>query len=436
MIYPINHLPSVIKVGVQTESGVEDIGFDLSPWLTRWPDLTFAVWPTRPGERASYIAADTKMVGNVLYWYPNSTDTEKEGAGTVEVVGIGGGKCKSSGVIDTLVKKTSLDVTQETPEPFKPWAEKIMAAADVILNATPSETVILPETAMSEIDAGSGQFVLWRKPEKALVSGGLYKVVYNGTPFELAAVPLEGEPAHALGNMSLLGIGADTGEPFVAGIIDTPTGGDDAPGLVVVNDGSATITLSISEISTPGNASTPQHTITIGEDGSVTSSATFEELARMTDAQIQSSVTVVWTDTYSGVPVSMTSAIDRVTRMVASEAGVEWLQLRFAVMADFVDQAYTAEATRYIEWLKNNGAPTVPNRHTQTLPYMTHWDRGAAYMRYNGERWEPVGIEQLKADLGIGGGGGDTTTDVFYTADGEVFTTVDGAVLHIQKGDQ
>lgn len=34
-----------------------------------------------------------------------------------------------------------------------------------------------------------------------------------------------------------------------------------------------------------------------------------------------------------------------------------------------------------------------------------------------------------------GGGGGDATTDVFYTADGEVFTTLDGAVMHVQKGE-
>lgn len=35
-----------------------------------------------------------------------------------------------------------------------------------------------------------------------------------------------------------------------------------------------------------------------------------------------------------------------------------------------------------------------------------------------------------------GGSGGGATTDVFYTADGQVFTTVDAAVLHVQKGEQ
>ena len=145
MIYPINHIRDVIRVGVQTEKGVEEIGFDMTPWLTRWPGMAFAVWVTRPGEAASYPAADTEMVGNVLYWHPNATDTEKEGAGHVEVVGIGDGKCKSTGVMDTLVKPTSLDVTQETPEPIRLWAEKVMQAADAVLDS---------------VDAGSGALYL------------------------------------------------------------------------------------------------------------------------------------------------------------------------------------------------------------------------------------------------------------------------------------
>lgn len=192
MIHPINHLPPVIRVGIQAESGVEAIGFDLSPWLTRWPDLTFAVWPTRPGESASYIAADTELVGNVLYWYPNAADTEKEGAGTVEVVGIGGGKCKSSGVIDTLVKKTSLDVTQETPDPMKPWAEKVLQAANEVkaqvdvgtgaglylVNQRKDDQSKVDRTA-EEIKAAvsSGKTVLLRS-----VSGEMYSLCVNLGP--------------------------------------------------------------------------------------------------------------------------------------------------------------------------------------------------------------------------------------------------------------
>lgn len=56
------------------------------------------------------------------------------------------------------------------------------------------------------------------------------------------------------------------------------------------------------------------------------------------------------------------------------------------------------------------------------------------YYYYDGSKAKIVTIDQLKAALGLGGG--DTTTDVFYTADGQIFTDVNGAVMHIQKGDQ
>lgn len=45
-------------------------------------------------------------------------------------------------------------------------------------------------------------------------------------------------------------------------------------------------------------------------------------------------------------------------------------------------------------------------------------------------------VELINEMTGGGGGGGDATTDVFYTADGQVFTTLDGAVMHVRKGEQ
>ncbi len=56
------------------------------------------------------------------------------------------------------------------------------------------------------------------------------------------------------------------------------------------------------------------------------------------------------------------------------------------------------------------------------------------YYYYDGSRAQIVTIDQLKADLGLTGE--TTTEDVFYTADGEVFTDVNGAMMHVRKGDQ
>lgn len=130
MIHPIRHLPQVIPIGVQTESGVEAVGFDVKAWLDEFDGLALTVWPTRPGEDAAYPAADVELVGTVLYWHPNGADTAVEGVGKVEVLGITGDKRKLSGWCGTMVRATSLGTTQDPPEAARPWADEVLAAAD------------------------------------------------------------------------------------------------------------------------------------------------------------------------------------------------------------------------------------------------------------------------------------------------------------------
>ena len=129
MIYPIKHLPRDIPVGIQTETGVEAIGFDMKPWMDEFDGLKFSVWATRPGENAAYPAADVELVGTVLYWKPNGVDTEIAGNGKVEILAITGDKRKLSGWCETNVKATSLAVTQNVPEAARPWVDEVLDAA-------------------------------------------------------------------------------------------------------------------------------------------------------------------------------------------------------------------------------------------------------------------------------------------------------------------
>lgn len=130
-VYPIDNLPWVIPVGVQTSNGVEEIGFNVSAWLDKWPDMTFEVWPTRPTETAAYPAV-CQLIGDVLVWYVSDADTAFEGLGTVEVVGIAEGIRNPSGPCTTEIKKTSLGVTKEPPEGIKPYYDDMMEAAKTI----------------------------------------------------------------------------------------------------------------------------------------------------------------------------------------------------------------------------------------------------------------------------------------------------------------
>ena len=139
LIFPVDHLPRLITVGVQTSKGVEEIGFNVSAWLDKWPDMTFEVWPTRPTETAAYPAV-CQLIGDVLVWYVSDADTAFEGLGTVEVVGVAEGVRKPSGPCTTEIKKTSLGVTQDPPAGIKPYYEGMMEVAQAVRDAADEVT--------------------------------------------------------------------------------------------------------------------------------------------------------------------------------------------------------------------------------------------------------------------------------------------------------
>lgn len=130
MIFPVKHLPHIIPLGIQTESGVESIGFDVKPWLDEFDGLKLSIWPTRPGENAAYPAAKVELVGTVLYWYPSETDTAISGTGKVELLGLTAERRKLSGWCDTLIRETSLATTTEAPEAARPWVDEVLGAAE------------------------------------------------------------------------------------------------------------------------------------------------------------------------------------------------------------------------------------------------------------------------------------------------------------------
>lgn len=172
LIFPVDHLPRLIPVGVQTSKGVEEIGFNVSAWLDKWPEMTFEVWPTRPTETAAYPAV-SQLIGDVLVWYVSEADTAFDGLGTVEIVGIAEGIRKLSGPCTTEVKKTSLGATQEPPEGIKPYYEGMMEAAQDVRNAA------------DEVTGGKALFVITTE----IVNG---KLIANRTIQEIQQATVSG----------------------------------------------------------------------------------------------------------------------------------------------------------------------------------------------------------------------------------------------------
>lgn len=116
MIYNAS-IPGVrIPIGVQTDGNVTQIGFDVSEWLAKWPEMTFSVWVTTPGEKEAYEGTSS-VEDAVVKWTVEERDTYKAGQGIVEILGLTSGQRKASGRFVTLIEQSSLSKTR-TPPPY------------------------------------------------------------------------------------------------------------------------------------------------------------------------------------------------------------------------------------------------------------------------------------------------------------------------------
>lgn len=182
MRFPIANLPPVIPVGVQTESGVNDIGIDVASWLGKWPDMTFSVWLTRPGETTSYPAGNVRMDGTVLIWTPDGYDTEHPGQGKLEILGLttGGERRKLTGDgVCTMISGTTLASTSQPGAAEIPWVQKVLEAAKELKEML----AFAPEDAGKLVYIGAdGKLMPIALGDGLEIVGGVLRVTYAPAP--------------------------------------------------------------------------------------------------------------------------------------------------------------------------------------------------------------------------------------------------------------
>ena len=105
----------------------------------------------------------------------------------------------------------------------------------------PVETVLVEETNVAFADAGngSGTYTAVFPATVEATAGETYKVSWDGTVYECTCVLFSNE--FAIGNLSILGMGPDTGEPFLIGV------NNGVAIFIITADTSASHTISISE---------------------------------------------------------------------------------------------------------------------------------------------------------------------------------------------
>lgn len=122
--YHVQRLPVVIPIGVQTETGVEEIAFDVSAWAKKWPDMEVTVWHRLPSQADAYLCR-SRREGDIVYWEVTDTDTQPPGTGRVELMGTTAAGRKLSGSTATRIKDTIAATTQDPPLAPPKWVETV-----------------------------------------------------------------------------------------------------------------------------------------------------------------------------------------------------------------------------------------------------------------------------------------------------------------------
>ena len=144
----------------------------------------------------------------------------------------------------TFEKIGSTQIDGSTTQPD--WNQNDETAADYVKNrpfytGDPVETVLVEETtvAFADVGDGSGMYTAEFPSTVEVTAGETYKASWDGTIYECACVFFIN--AYAIGNLSMAGIGPDTGEPFLIGV-------NNGTSIVIITvDTSASHTISISE---------------------------------------------------------------------------------------------------------------------------------------------------------------------------------------------
>ena len=123
------------------------------------------------------------------------------------------------------------------------WNQNDSTAADYIKNrpfyTAYVEAVIVEESTVSFTVNSSGAYIGTVQSTFSATLGEIYKVSWDGTTYESTCVSIQGNIV--IGNISILGLGSDTGEPFL--VVPIPN----QPVITVyTSDTSASHTISIS----------------------------------------------------------------------------------------------------------------------------------------------------------------------------------------------
>lgn len=127
--YSIDHMPTAILIGRESENDVREVRFDVSSWLSRWPDMIVHIIARAPESSIVYPVA-MHMDGHCAVWEVRDSDTAVPGTGCVEVEGRCGEQRIVSASAEVVVLPRIPGTSGDAPEPAQPWINTVLGAAE------------------------------------------------------------------------------------------------------------------------------------------------------------------------------------------------------------------------------------------------------------------------------------------------------------------
>ena len=214
--------------------------------------------------------ATLQNIGKLKYrgkdglWHPLPVVVQDTGGGVSTISGKGAPTSETQGKVNQLYRDEDtqkLYICTATEGGYT-WAEVSVGvspdwnqndetAADYVKNrpggyyGDPVETVLVEESTVTFTGDGGGNAYIGEIPSTFVATvGDTYKVSWDGTVYGCTCVD-NGNGIPVIGNLSIIGVGSDTGEPF---LISAPGNG----GIIMLTaDTSASHTFSISGIGAP-----------------------------------------------------------------------------------------------------------------------------------------------------------------------------------------
>lgn len=159
-MYKIEELASTIDkidIGRRGEHLAREIQFDVTVWLNKWPDATFAINVVRPDEEVPYPVACT-LSGNILSWSPDAADTALHGIGRLEINAMSGERLMKSAVVLTQIAKSLyVDDLGVVPEVGQGWLDELARTQSYVEQAVDNVSQSEEDVARMATEIEEGQ---------------------------------------------------------------------------------------------------------------------------------------------------------------------------------------------------------------------------------------------------------------------------------------